>query len=78
MKSLEENSTTKSLSIKTISWNLQAVDKISIWYGNGDGWNATISYFVDGMRLEKNFFDETETLEEKIQEIKDFILKHKS
>jgi hypothetical protein len=40
---------------KNITFNLQAVDEILISYDNGEGWRATVEFYVDGHKLEKVF-----------------------
>lgn len=56
-----------------IEFDIQAVSEIYIRYENGRGWHAKIEYFVEGMKLTKNFFEDVPTLEEKLKEVQEFI-----
>jgi len=64
----------RGLRLKSVSWNLQAVHEVLITYDNGQGWAASIEYYVDGMKISKSFYNpRTETLQEKVAEIEKFI-----
>lgn len=67
------NNITPLGNIKVIEFDLQAIDNILISYENGRGWCGKITYYVNGMKLERDFWNYYKSMGELISAIEDFV-----
>lgn len=58
---------------KQLTFDLQAVDSINLYFDNGKGWWGTVEFYQKGMKLKKSFHDNFETIQELIQAIDKFL-----